>query len=240
MKRMADLAWPEGVATVCAEGKQALGEALAKQVAAWLREALAERGTAALAVSGGSTPVPFFQALARESLAWENVSITLVDERWVPETHDASNARLLRELLLKGVAARAHFIPLVTKAASPQEGQTEVEARLATLPAFLDVVILGMGADGHTASLFPCTPGLAQALDPDGAARCRAMSPPGAAQERITLTRSVIDAARHQVLHLTGDDKLATLEQALASPDDILSMPIRAFLHDGLTVYWSA
>lgn len=240
MKRMPELAWPEGVATVCAENKQALGEALAKQVAAWLREALAERGTAALAVSGGSTPVPFFHALAREPLAWESVTVTLVDERWVAETDDASNARLLREHLLTGLAQVAHFIPLVTDAPSPEAGQAQVEERLAALPASLDVVILGMGSDGHTASLFPGTPGLEQALDPEGRALCQGMCPPGASQERVTLTRPVIEAARHRVLHLAGEDKLVTLEQALANPDDIHAMPIRAFLRAGLAVYWSA
>ncbi|MFC4260004.1 6-phosphogluconolactonase [Marinobacter lacisalsi] len=237
---MSELGWPEGVSTNSAESRGALGEVLAMQVAAWLREALVERGVATLAVSGGSTPVPFFQALARQPLDWERVTVTLVDERWVPESHQASNARLLRAHLLKGAAAQANFTPLVTNAASPGEGQPEVQAQLAALPATLDVVILGMGTDGHTASLFPGTPGLEQALRPDCPSRCQAMSPPEALQERITLTRPVIDAARHRVLHIAGEDKLVTLEKALASPELILSMPIRAFLRSGLAVYWSA
>ncbi|MFE8071943.1 6-phosphogluconolactonase [Marinobacteraceae bacterium S3BR75-40.1] len=242
MKRMSDLSWPEGVATVTAEDRQALGEALADQVAQWLREALGASGEprVSLALSGGSTPVPFFQALARKPLSWDRVCVLLVDERWVPEEHAASNARLVREHLLQGAASEATFLSMVTEDATPEEGQSQVEKRLSGLRLPLDVVVLGMGNDGHTASLFPGTPGLAEALDPAGTERCRAMTPPGAEHARMTLTRPVIAGAQHRVLHIAGEEKLDTLAKALAQPDDERAMPIRAFLRSGLTVYWSA
>jgi 6-phosphogluconolactonase len=145
-----------------------LAEALAKRVARELAGALAMRGKASLAVSGGKTPVRLFQALSAQPLDWRNVGMTLVDERLVPDTDQRSNARLVQENLLRGEAAEARFMPLYSSTESPERAARNAESALAisAFPFPLDVVVLGMGTDGHTASFFPDAGNLESLLDP--------------------------------------------------------------------------
>ncbi|WP_369600313.1 6-phosphogluconolactonase [Hahella sp. SMD15-11] len=229
---------PPSVRWVTAPDRDTLAANLAVHVADQLREQLAAQARVSLAVSGGSTPVPFFSALAGQALPWSRVDVTLVDERWVDADHEASNARLVRTHLLTGEAQQARWVPLKAEGATPAAALDEVEQRVRTLAWPLSVVVLGMGNDGHTASLFPGSPGLAEALDPSGPARVAATRPQDAPHERITLTASALLAARHRVLHITGEDKLATLERALANPDAVAEMPVRLFLKQPLTVFW--
>ena len=234
-----DIPWPHGVLPVFGEEAAAVAEQLASRVAEALAGVLAREERASLAVSGGSTPVAFFQALSRKPLAWARVDITLADERWVAEDSDASNARLVREHLLREQAAAARFFPLKQPGATAREGQPACERMLAQMKWPLDVLVLGMGNDGHTASLFPDAPQLPQALDPGNPDHTIALSPPSQAQERISLTGAALARARLVFLHIRGDDKLATLRQALAQPEDVVAMPIRQFLRSGLQVFWS-
>jgi len=195
-----------------------LARDLAGFVAGQLREALARRGQALLIVSGGSTPVPFFEALSREALDWPQVAITLADERWLPADHADSNERLVRAHLLQGAAAGAHWVGLFDGAASVASGLGDVAQRLARLPWPADVVVLGMGADGHTASLFPhdvawC--GLVGGLD--AASRCLAVGAPALPNvpvPRVSLSPAALLDARLVLLHITGAAKLALLERA--------------------------
>lgn len=237
--KMHELDWPEGVELVIKTRAEALAESLAEQVSLWLRQALEARGRASLAVSGGSTPKLFFQALSQASLDWSRVSVTLADERWVPTDHNDSNERLVREQLLQNNAAKARFIGLKQPGAAAGDGQEACEQALAALPWPLDVLILGMGNDGHTASLFPEAPELDQALARDNPRRCIAIHPPAVPQARISLTRSALTQARQTVLHLRGEAKLDTLKQALGNLGAVSEMPIRAFLKPRLRVYWS-
>ncbi len=225
------LTLPASLAQVhaCAD-HEALAQALAASVADQLRAALAERGRAVLALSGGTTPVRFFQALAEQPLPWKQVAITLVDERWVDETQPRSNAALVREHLMYGAAAVASFLPLYRNyGEDPAQALPELETELAQLPLPLDVAVLGMGTDGHTASFFPDGDYLAQALDPTGIAKVLPMHAPGAGEPRITLTLPVLVAARHLYLHIEGQEKAQVIEAAVAAePGPPIAAVLRA------------
>lgn len=136
-----------------------LVEDLAVEIARHLQAAIASRDQATLAVSGGKTPLPLFARLSRSDIEWDKVTVTLVDERWVPEQHPDSNARLVKTGLLKGRARYARFLGLMTGAADPFTAEEQLDRRLGELPLPLDVVVLGMGEDGHTASYFPAARG---------------------------------------------------------------------------------
>lgn len=202
---------------------------VAQAVEAGLREALASRGRATLVVSGGSTPVPMWQHLSKAELDWTHVTITLADERWVPVDDPASNEALVRRHLLRNEAAWARWVPLYNGTATPQEAQAAVEARLATIEWPADVVLLGMGADGHTASWFP-----GQVMDAAWQAHCVAVGVPRAPNvpaPRMTLTPRTLLDARHMLLHLTGADKEPVLARAL-TPGNTVELPVRRALHE--------
>ncbi|HDO30975.1 MAG TPA: 6-phosphogluconolactonase, partial [Desulfobacteraceae bacterium] len=169
-----------------------LAEHLAARVADLLRQAIKARGRATLVVSGGSTPKPLFRALAHQALDWGRVTVTLADERWVDTTAPDSNEGLLRRYLLRDQAGAAKVVGLKNKAATAKEGEKECAQRLAGLPRPFDVVILGMGGDGHTASFFPGARRLPEALDMKSGRDCLAISPPEAPHERMTLTLPVL------------------------------------------------
>ncbi|MDP6968557.1 MAG: 6-phosphogluconolactonase [Gammaproteobacteria bacterium] len=216
-----------------------LAQDLANAVAECLRQALATRPRASLAVSGGRTPTTMFAALSQEDLEWQRVDITLVDERWVDEHEVGSNAALVRAHLLQNAAASANFIPMYNGAASNTQGCQACHEQLQAIARPVDVMILGMGNDGHTASLFPQCPNLAHAMATDNPLLCNATRAPVEPTQRITWTGQQIHLARHKFLHLVGNDKLTTLQQAmhLRSPS---KMPIFAFLQRPISIYWSA
>ena len=210
--------------------RAAQAEALASEVAESLGRVLANKGRAVLCVPGGTTPAKFFSALAQKPLDWEAVIVILGDERWVPPDHERSNARLLRETLLIGEAAAARLLPFYRDADTPEDGlaATAAELRAKLLP--IDVLVLGMGEDMHTASLFPGADRLAEALDPEGAALILPMRAPGAPEPRITLTLPALLTANETHLLIAGAGKLKALEGARkAGPE--AEAPIRAILN---------
>lgn len=196
---------------------------LVATVADTLRAAVAGRGAATLAVSGGRSPVALFEALRSQALPWAQITVTLVDERWVADGHPDRNDRLVRTHLLQGPAAAARFVPLIAPGPLPPlaEAAAAADARMAALPP-ADLVLLGMGADAHTASLFPGSPDLAAGLDPQQPARVLAMRlpepPPQPAHARLSWTLAQLLRARALLLPLQGADKLATLARVLADP----------------------
>lgn len=217
-----------------------LAEALADAVVENLNAGLDERGEASFAVSGGSTPKRFLEVLgAREDVDWENVTVTLVDERWVDENSDRSNARLVKESLLTGPAAAAAFVPLYSGTPEPdQAGIAETNAALARVPSPFDAVILGMGNDGHTASFFPGGDALEDALNSDGPAL--AIRAPGAGEPRVTLTLPRLVDTRALYLHIEGDEKAQALDKALQT-GPVETMPVRAVLSQNripVSLYW--
>lgn len=210
---------------------------LAQTVADALREAIDSHGRASLVVSGGRSPLAFFQCLSRQDLDWSRVVVGLADERWVDPRSTQSNEYLVINYLLQGRAASASFIGLYQTAESLEAAAQAAEVALEALPQPIDVLVLGMGEDGHTASLFPDSPNLAQALDPEGNRLCLPMLAPTEPRERITLTAPLLLAARHQLLVIGGSAKVETLRRAIAG-NDVREMPIRAFLHYPLEIHW--
>lgn len=207
---------------------------LADTLASELAAALRQNDGASLCVPGGTTPGPVFDVLSGVGLDWDRVTVFLTDERWVPETSDRSNARLLRQRLLTGRAAAARFVPFHADAPEPEAALDAIAARIEPcLP--ISVLLLGMGADMHTASLFPGGDRLDEALAPD-APILLPIRAEGAGEARVTLTARVLaDAMACHVL-ITGQEKRAAIERAQTlAPHEA---PVRAVLANA-TVHWA-
>lgn len=216
-----------------ADGQRLIGE-LVRDIAFRLQQAVAERGRALLAVSGGRSPIPLFHALRDIDLPWAEITVTLVDERCLPADHPDSNANLVCQHLLAGPAAAARFVPFFDKIYDRDEQSLEglcaaVNERLAGLAWPLDVAILGMGSDGHCASLFAGSPGFEAAIDLEHEAPCSLVYPAHAPYPRLTLTLRTLLAARHRLLQFSGADKIAVYERAQMGADPHL--PISLLLH---------
>lgn len=223
------------------ETREQLAEALSTGVAGVLGGGIATRGSANLAVSGGSTPKLFFEHLSHADIDWSGIKVRLVDERVVPLDHDWSNARLARELLLKDKAAAADLVPYVVDLETPEACAEATEPFMKIADGRLDAVILGMGTDGHTASFFPKGNRLLSALDLETQRNVISMEAPGAAEPRLTMTLPFILDARFIALHIEGDEKRRVYDEAMAATDP-LPMPVRAVLQQNVTpihVFWA-
>lgn len=218
-----------------------LDDALANKVASLLANAISSKGQASLAVSGGSTPKGFFLALSQFDLAWDKVTITLADERWVKESSDASNTALVKSNLLINNASKASFFELKRDGdLAPSVIDTlNSEAKQKIFP--LDVLILGMGEDGHTASIFPCSNQIDDALNLDNNNVFIKVLPQTAPHERISFTYKALIQTKNIFLHVCGENKKSVLN--VANAGDVESeMPIRAFLNHperNIDIYWA-
>ena len=209
----------------------ASAQVLADAVAQNLRDVLAQQDRATLAVSGGKSPIAFFQALSQQDLDWARVNITLVDERIVPTAHADSNTGLVRQHLLQHRAAAATWLPVVDDDADEGSLKNSAAAVEFALQHYTqpDVLVLGMGGDGHTASIFPQAPQFADAVRPDYPQPLLHTSPITAPHERISMTLAAIEATPHIYLAIAGADKRRVYDAAAQAQS--AQYPISYVLH---------
>ena len=219
-----------------------LAKRLAEDLASRMQRTIEKEGAVVIALSGGSTPVVFLQALSMQKIDWKKVTVTLVDERWVDETDAASNARLIKHNLLQGDAHKAWFIPLKNSAATASDGFMECENRLQEQIKTLHYAVLGMGTDGHCASWFPNSKALPALLADDQQARCLPVTDAPQFAQRMSLTWSFLAGCKHLFLHFEGVEKNATFATvgSITEIQNIEAMPVRKLLAQhqvDLTVY---
>ena len=216
-----------------------LMESMSLQLADHLRSAIEHHGHISFVVSGGNTPKPLYQQLSQQHLAWDHVTICPTDERWVSVDHDDSNYKMLSEHLTQNSAAEAKLINL--KPDGPfGEAANSLAPTLAQLAKPLNVVLLGMGEDGHTASLFP------DAVELDHALSATINDPVSTIQSeskgsRITLTLQTLLNAEHIFILFTGETKWQVYQQAKKTINEI-QLPIGHILHKAqcpVTICWS-
>lgn len=226
------------------DDRESMVEALQQEFSLQLQQALDQRQQATLLLSGGSTPEPLYQQLSQTELAWEKVNIALVDERWVANDDNASNERFLRESLCINKAANARLLGMKNGAASVFDGVEQCNSDYANLPRPYDICLLGMGGDGHTASLFPGAAGLDEALNselPCAAIQANPSEVTGNNLHRMTLTAPQILSSEKLILMITGEAKWQVFEKARDTLD-AKNLPISFFIHQTrlpLEVYWS-
>lgn len=222
-------------------GRRTVAAALADEVAAKLTEAVEKRGAAVLVVSGGTTPALFLRALSVRKLDWSKVTVSLADERMVPPPAPRSNEHFVTRNLLQGEAARANFVGLYVKAASLADAAAQASAHISQLAAPFDVAILGMGTDGHTASLFQDAGNYAALIDPAGAATVMPVESASAGEPRLTLTLQLLARTRHIFVHIEGLEKKELLLKSLAGAIDP-PLPVGrlfALAADRIKIYWA-
>jgi len=215
--------------------REMLSIRVADALASELRKCLLNHDFASFAVPGGTTPGPIFEMMSDTELHWDRVHVMLTDERWVSEDNSHSNARLVKQHLLTGHAAAAQFIPYYREGKTAAEGCAEVaETLTGELP--ISLLLLGMGADMHTASLFPGADGLKAAMANHAPLLCP-IKPQNQDMERVTLPAHALRGAMSTHLVIYGDEKRAALEKALSLPPE--DAPIAAVIGSG-TVHWAA
>ena len=227
---------------------QSLAENLAGEIALQINHAIADHGLAVVALSGGTTPKPLFQTLAQHDVDWAKVVITLVDERWVPSSHHLSNTAFIQENLLGLLPEEVSFVSLYQSAQTVEASCSTVLAAYCAAtgsslesPRKFDVVVLGMGSDGHTASFFPDAKNVAELVSSDAQSPLLTCMSPSTQVERITWSLPMLLNTAFLALHFTGFKKLGVFDEAAAG-GNITELPIRAVIFQKqtpLNVYYS-
>lgn len=224
-----------------AANRDSLADNLAVALTAQIRDCIEQRGSAVLALSGGATPKPLFAALANADLDWSRVVITLVDERWVAETHELSNAAFIREHFLDAVSGDVVFVPLYVAANNVELSFDAVLSNYCAKtnstvrqPREFDAVVLGMGSDGHIASFFPDADNIAALLDPDADQVLHRCVSKSTQVERITWALPMLLKAQFLALHITGATKKSVFEKA-ANGGDVTKYPVRSAIFQNKT-----
>lgn len=213
--------------------------AAAKFIAGRLRDRLAAEGDAAIVVSGGSTPVRCFEQLSNAELEWSRIRVVLSDERWLPPAHPDSNERLIRAHLLRGRAAAASLLPVFAGGSSPAERCTELDAAWSVLPHPFACTLLGMGSDGHFASLFPDADNLALGLDPASGRSFLPVTTAASPHARITMTLPALLRTNAVLLLIFGNDKREVCAAAAAGDDSLPAAALFAQRQTPVHVYWA-
>jgi 6-phosphogluconolactonase len=219
--------------------KVAWADAAADKIADQLMEGIVQRNVASLIVAGGTTPQPIFERLNAMPLNWPRIQVGLTDERWIDPAHTDSNEHLVRRTLLRGEAKAVQFHSLYNSARKPSAGLKAAEATMAIMARPFDVALLGMGTDGHFASLFPGIPQLAAGLDPNNPATCLAIDTPQSGYPRMSLTLSALLNAKLILIAIAGRPKRTIAAQAMTGK---ATTPIAALLaarKDDLEILWT-
>ena len=235
--------WHEGADAV------SLAEHLAGEIVIQINNSIAEKGSAVVAFSGGSTPKPLFKALAEHDIDWSNVVVTLVDERWVDIDHELSNGAFLTQYLLSELGDNSPtFVPLFNNQASADQGRSKTLEQYCqatnsdvSTPRSFDVVILGMGNDGHTASFFPDADNIADLVNPDSNDYLLSCSTATTQVERITWSVPMLLDTSFLALHMTGSSKADVFQEACSSAQ-ATELPIRSVIFQDktpLNVYYA-
>jgi 6-phosphogluconolactonase len=223
--------WTETIS----DNENVLAQKLALSVSKQLKACLTKKNKVCLAVSGGTTPIEFFKQLSQQELDWVKVTVILVDERWLPVDHKDSNEKLVRDHLIQNNAKKAYFLGLKTSDELPSEGIMDCETQLRTQIDHIDIVVLGMGLDGHTASWFAHSVQLPALLDSDTAAWCLPVEDDFLPQPRMSLTWRFIKRAEKIYFHFTGEEKNKVFKQACKEYSE--QLPVSHVLHqDGINV----
>ncbi len=226
--------WTETIS----DSEEVLAQKLALSVSKQLNACIDDKNKACLAVSGGKTPIAFFQQLSQQTIEWSKVTIILVDERWLPTDHTDSNEKLVRDHLIQNNAKQAYFLGLKNDAELPSEGIMDCETQLRTQIDHIDVVVLGMGLDGHTASWFTDSKQLPALLDAETSAWCLPVEDDFLPQPRMSLTWRFIKRAEKIYLHFSGEEKNSVFKKACDGVSE--QLPVSHVLHQdgiGISVY---
>jgi 6-phosphogluconolactonase len=207
-----------------------------------IEQSIKAKDHCAIALAGGGTPQPLYRELSQSKLPWYKLKVTLTDERWVSKDHNDSNENMITQCMLNQIGKELQFISLKNQAPSAAEGQAECELSLSKHLDRLDVVVLGMGDDGHFASIFPNTDNLNALLDQSSRQKCMAVFPPGK-QSRISLTLSYLLTAKIIYLLITGDNKKQIIDGVLSKQPLSQQYPISILLNQQtcpVHIYWNA
>lgn len=222
------------------DSRQELLAELLATVTGTLAGAVREQGKASMLLSGGTTPGVLYERMSQADLAWENIWFGLTDERWVAPDHADSNERLVNETLVQNKASTTNLVGLKSDFPTPAEGCAATEQQNAVLPKPYDIVLLGMGTDGHTASLFPTSKDTPAALDPENSCACHPIRRGDEDVQRITMTLSNLLQSKQIFLFMYGAEKAAVFAEALKEKTDVL--PVSHILHQDtvpVTLYWA-
>ncbi|WP_196138855.1 6-phosphogluconolactonase [Aliikangiella sp. G2MR2-5] len=227
------------------QSQQEMYQSLLANTQYQLEKAVQQQGEATFLVSGGTTPKPLYCSLSKTKLPWQRIKVAMVDERWVNPDNEASNERLIRINLLKNLARDARLTTMKIDGQSPVEACATIENCYKKLNTPFDLTILGMGNDGHTASLFPNSIGLETGLNSESTLCCPIDAVNSAAagkyQQRLSLTINAIKRSRQIKLLITGDKKLKTYQKAKRA-GSTMEMPVRAILQlkdIPINIYWA-